>query len=144
MTNSGSLTVEAVTVDGGPAYANGLVVTGNGTGLLPGVDDVFTFTNDGGTILVRQSQDGGGTWQHGVAVDVSAAPNPSIINLVGNGDIYGDIEIADTDESTLPVARPTSMASSTLRRSRVTTAPTAPPECSMTRCSTAALPVSAH
>ncbi len=67
--------------------------------LTPLVDeaDIFTFTNDGGDIVVRQSTDGGASWQRGMAIDVDEAPNPSVINLLGDGSIYGNVEIAGTD-----------------------------------------------
>ena len=105
MTNTGTLTVEAMTKNGGlrkPRHP----VTGNGTGLPPvTVDDpltplmtrTFTFTNDGGTIVVRQSTDGGASWQRGMAIE-SMSANRSVINLLGDGDIYGNIQIADGDD----------------------------------------------
>lgn len=97
VTNTGALNVEAMTAAGGGATATGIRVVGNGTGLPPGMDDVFTFTNNGGDIRVRQSMDGGTSWQRGLAIDVSDAPNPSVINLLGDGSIYGNIEVADGD-----------------------------------------------
>ena len=98
ISNSGTIDVEAVTGHGGPANAYGVhVVTGfSGDPAQP--DDLFTFTNDGGTIMVRQSTDGGETWQRGMAIDVTQAPNASVINLVGNGLIYGNIGVQAGDE----------------------------------------------
>src|SRR4029079_14212486 len=61
-------------------------------------DHVFTFTNDGGDLVVRQSQDGGKSWKHGMAIDVISASNAGVINFVGNGSIYGNIAIQTGDE----------------------------------------------
>jgi hypothetical protein len=61
------------------------------------VDDLFTFTNDGGTIIVRNSNDGGATWTRGMAIDVADAANNSIINLLGDGNIYGNIDVQAGD-----------------------------------------------
>ena len=98
VSNSGAINVDAVTANGGEASATGILVAGNGTGSAAREDAVFTFTNDGGTIVVRESVDGGDTWRRGMAIDVSAAPNASVINLLGDGEIYGDVAIAAGDE----------------------------------------------
>ena len=92
VTNSGTINVDAITANGGDAKATGVLVTANGA-VAPVAGDVFTFTNDGGTIRVRESGDGGATWTRGMAIDVSASPNPSVINLVGDGNIYGNIDV---------------------------------------------------
>jgi uncharacterized protein YhjY with autotransporter beta-barrel domain len=97
VTNSGSIFVDAITVNGGAANANGIVVAANVIA-APVEGDVFTFTNDGGTIVVRESVDGGETWRRGMAIDVANAPNASVINLLGGGAIYGDIDVAAGDE----------------------------------------------
>ena len=80
VSNSGLLQVDAVTANGGSANATGVLAPGNGSGAVP-TDEVFTFTNDGGTIIVRESVDGGESWRRGMAIDVTAAPNASVINL---------------------------------------------------------------
>jgi hypothetical protein len=95
VTNSGAINVDAVTANGGPATARGVYVTNNGTSNFG--PEVFTFTNDGGTIVVRQSTDGGATWHRGMAIDVASAPNNSVINLVGDGSIYGNIDLQTGD-----------------------------------------------
>ena len=95
VTNSGAINVDAIT-GGGVANATGVLVTATGLGVPAG--DLFTFVNDGGTIVVRESVDGGATWTRGMAIDVATAPNPSVINLLGDGAIYGSIDIAATDE----------------------------------------------
>ncbi len=95
--NSGSLSVEAVTGHDAPAGAYGVRLF-NWSDAAASGDHVFTFTNDGGDILVRQSQDGGKSWKHGTAIDVTAAPNASVINLVGNGSIYGNLAIQADDQ----------------------------------------------
>ncbi len=58
---------------------------------------MLTFINDGGTIMVRSSGDGGATWTRGMAVDVSSSPNPTVIDLVANGKIYGNVDINPGD-----------------------------------------------
>ena len=91
ITNSGVLVVSAET-SAGTAEAIGIQVTGSGTAFDPSA--VLTITNDGGMIIVRESVDGGTTWRRGTAIDTSAAPNRSVINLIGDGTIYGDIDVA--------------------------------------------------
>jgi hypothetical protein len=44
------------------------------------------------------SSDGGDSWQRGLAIDVSAAPNKTVVNLLGEGRIYGNIDIREGDE----------------------------------------------
>jgi hypothetical protein len=95
--NTGTIVVEAQTAHGAPATAYGVRLV-NWFGPEADGSDVFTFTNDGGDIIVRQSVDGGDSWQRGIAVDVTAAPNPSVINLIGDGSIYGNIAIHGSDE----------------------------------------------
>ena len=97
VTNSGTIAVEAVTGGGGDATAYGIRVAGNGTGAVPVAGTVLTITNDGGNILVRESADGGATYQRGMAIDVTAAPNPTIVNLLGDATIYGNIAINAAD-----------------------------------------------
>ena len=41
--------------------------------------------------------DGGTSWQRGMAIDVALAPNPAVINLLGGGNIYGNIDINSDD-----------------------------------------------
>ena len=96
VTNSGALNVDAVT-SGGPAIANGVNVIATNPG-VPAVGDVFTFVNDGGDIVVRQSVDSGATWTRGMALNLAGSPNPSVVNLLGDGSIYGNIDINPTDE----------------------------------------------
>jgi len=96
ITNTGTIDVEAVTGNGGPADAHGIWVQGNGTGLPPSAGDVLTINNSG-DIIARQSTDGGDTWQRGMAIDVSTAPNASVINLLGGGVIYGNIAVQAGD-----------------------------------------------
>ena len=99
ITNTGTINVDAVTAKGGPATAYGIRVESDGTATPAGAGDIV-ITNNGGTIRVRQSTDGGTTWQRGMAIDVSAAPNNSVINLLGGsagGNIYGDIAVQAGD-----------------------------------------------
>ena len=57
--NSGTIDVSAVTAHNGPANAWGVHVVTGDDGDPAQAGDLFTFTNDGGTIIVRQSTDGG-------------------------------------------------------------------------------------
>ena len=98
VTNSGIIDVEAVTGHGGPASASGISVIASPASLPSRPRDLFTFTNDGGTIIARQSSDDGKSWQRGMAIDVSQASNPSVINLFGNGMIYGNIGVRAGDQ----------------------------------------------
>ena len=100
ITNSGSINVDAITANGGVANAYGIRVTSNGT-TTPAAGD-HTTINNSGDIIVRVSTDGGTTFQRGEAIDVSDAPNRTVINLMGNGtaaaNIYGNIELrSDAD-----------------------------------------------
>ncbi|WP_265569306.1 beta strand repeat-containing protein, partial [Sphingomicrobium nitratireducens] len=102
VTNSGTIMVDAWTANGdaadvgGLANAYGVLVTGAAEGATP-TTETFVFTNDGGMIQSRVSGDGGATFARGFAVDVSDAPNASILNLYGEGDIYGHIHLQDGD-----------------------------------------------
>jgi hypothetical protein len=95
--NSGLIDVEAITTHGAPANAWGVHVVTGFSGDPAQAGDSFTFTNDGGTIIARQSTDGGDTWQRGMAIDVTQAPNASVINLLGDGVVYGDIGVQAGD-----------------------------------------------
>ena len=96
VTNTGTISVDAITTNGAPALAYGIRVLGSGGGVAPTADDVFTINNSG-DIIVRQSTDGGTTFHRGEAIDVSQAPNRYVINLMG-GNITGNIELqSDAD-----------------------------------------------
>ncbi len=105
ITNSGSINVDAVVADGGTAIAMGIVALANAP-TTTGPDDVLTITNDGGDIIVRQSTDGGESWSRGLAINVAGnpannvfgVPNKTVVNLLGDGYIYGNIAIQDGDE----------------------------------------------
>ena len=91
LTNSGVISVAAVVADGGNASATAIVVDS-----LAGT---VTVTNTGG-ISAKVSTDGGATYQHGVAIDLSTASSDATINLKGGansavGKVYGDILIAE-------------------------------------------------
>jgi hypothetical protein len=94
ISNSGLLSVSAAT-DGGTSEATAIRILDTGAASDPSA--VITITNDGGTIIARRSEDGGESWLRGTAIDTSAAPNASVINLVGDGGIYGDISVAAGD-----------------------------------------------
>lgn len=90
--NSGVLMVSASST-GGSASATAIRLSDYGMG---GAGNV-ALTNDGGVIIARQSTDGGETWTRGTAIDTRYAPGASVINLVGNGSIYGNVELASGD-----------------------------------------------
>jgi outer membrane autotransporter protein len=94
ISNSGLLSVSAAT-DGGTSEATAIRILDTGAASDPSA--VITITNDGGLIIARRSEDGGESWLRGTAIDTSAAPNASVINLVGDGGIYGDISVAAGD-----------------------------------------------
>jgi hypothetical protein len=103
LTNSGSILVDSIGVSSdpakayaGPARAFGLQVNSLLSIADPASDAVFTLNNSG-TIIARQSVDGGETWTHGVAIDVGHAGNNSVVNLLGGGRIYGGIDVQSGD-----------------------------------------------
>ena len=91
VSNSGTLTVDAITVGGGAATAYGIRATTNNTGTPPLATDVLTINNSG-TITVRESINNGVKWLRGTAIDVASAPNKTVINLLGGGKIFGNID----------------------------------------------------
>jgi len=96
ISNSGAINVDAITENGGAATAYGIGVTSNGVA-TPGVDDVTTIENSG-DIIVRVSTDGGTTFHRGTAIDVTEAPNRTVINLL-SGSIFGNIELQSDDDT---------------------------------------------
>jgi trimeric autotransporter adhesin len=93
--NSGVISVSAAT-NGGPAEATAIKFAALGAGAADPSAEIV-ITNNGATIIARRSDDGGQTWLRGTAIDVSAAPSSSIVNLVGTGSIYGNIDVAAGD-----------------------------------------------
>ena len=91
VTNTGAIDVDAITGNGGLASAIGVLPSGSGA------TGTFTFVNDGGSMQVRNSTDGGATWTRGMAIDVTGLANAAVINLLGNGSIYGNIDIQTDD-----------------------------------------------
>ncbi len=95
LTNSGVISVSAVT-NGGSADATAIKFAASGAGAVDPAAQVV-ITNQGATIIARRSEDGGQSWLRGTAIDVSSAPNPSVVNLLGVGAIYGNINVAAGD-----------------------------------------------
>jgi hypothetical protein len=106
LSNSGLIAVDAITANGDKvtdptqlasganALANAILVEsagGGGAGL-----GVFTIDNSG-SIIARVSGDGGKTFRRGTAIDLTSAPNNSVINLLGGGRIVGDIDVRSGD-----------------------------------------------
>ncbi|HEX8028052.1 MAG TPA: autotransporter domain-containing protein, partial [Vicinamibacterales bacterium] len=90
VTNSGSLSVDAITANGGAASATGIQVLTTGAAGT-------TVINNSGDLIVRVSGDGGATFQRGMAINVVPSTTPSVINLLGGGNIYGNIDIQAGD-----------------------------------------------
>ncbi|OBV11870.1 Outer membrane autotransporter barrel domain protein [Erythrobacter dokdonensis DSW-74] len=101
MTNSGTIRVTAIT-NGGLSRATGILVSDfDISPILPGEDDRMTIVNDGGTIIARVSNDGGATFQRGIAIDTLEAPNGVDIRFTGNSNVYGNIVLSDDDTVTI-------------------------------------------
>ena len=116
LNNSGTIDVSGQTNGSGSVGAVGIVLNGysatiNGANSpAANFDYSVDINNQGGTIIARKSTDGGATWQHGTAIDVSNAPNSVNINLIGrlpgvgdnlgavhNGYVYGNIFLNNTE-----------------------------------------------
>ena len=119
LNNSGTIDVSAQTQNGGSASAVGIVFNGYSATIsganspVNNLDIVDNINNQGGTIIARKSTDGGATWQHGTAIDVSNAPNSVNINLIGRlpgvndnpgtpkiGYVYGNILLNNSENGT--------------------------------------------
>ncbi len=97
LTNSGVIEAVAHASEGGTAAATAILVAGNGSA-TPAEGDGLVITNDDGRISAAISADGGTTARWGTAINVVEAPNgATAINLLGNGVIYGHIDIAGND-----------------------------------------------
>ena len=88
ITNSGSIAVDAIA---GTANAVGI----RATGAAP-----LTIDNSG-DLFVRNSSDGGGTFTRGLAMDLEGATGLTAVNLLGGGDIYGNIDVKAADVITV-------------------------------------------
>jgi uncharacterized protein with beta-barrel porin domain len=101
LSNSGTIIATAIT-NGGDSRATGILVSDFVVSpILPGETDRMTIANSGGTIIARESVDGGTTFQRGTAIDVRFAPNPVDINFTGTSNVYGDISIGADDTITV-------------------------------------------
>jgi uncharacterized protein with beta-barrel porin domain len=100
-TNSGTIRVTAIT-NSGISRAVGILVSDFDTSpVVPGAEDRMTIVNNGGTIIARESVDGGATFRRGTAIDTSAAPNPVDISFLGNSNVYGNIVLGANDTVTI-------------------------------------------
>ncbi|MFA7264026.1 MAG: autotransporter outer membrane beta-barrel domain-containing protein [Caulobacter sp.] len=101
LTNSGTLRVSALS-NVGVASATGILVRDfPDSPIIAPEGSVFTIVNDGGTIIARESTDGGATWRHGLAIDSTQAPNTVAIRFLGASSVYGDIDISADDSITV-------------------------------------------
>ncbi|HEX5499906.1 MAG TPA: hypothetical protein VFX03_11785, partial [Thermomicrobiales bacterium] len=98
ITNTGTIDVTAITAHQDNAQAWGIHVFDFAPDVPDDADHVLTINNSG-RIIARQSSDGGATFKHGMAIDVTGAPNPTVINLLGGGLIYGDIALQSSSDS---------------------------------------------
>lgn len=108
ITNSGTIRVTAIS-NGNPVETGGIVVFGGGF-LSPLVMDEedeplpptrLTIANNGGTIIARESTNGGANFVHGTAIDTSDSFAPVDINFTGNSRVYGNIFLAEDDAITI-------------------------------------------
>ena len=101
LTNSGAITVSART-NVGEASATGILVRDfPDSPIVAPEGAVFTIINNGGSIIARESADGGLTWAHGLAIDTTQAPNAVNIRFLGSSSVYGDIDISADDTITI-------------------------------------------
>lgn len=100
-TNTGTIRATAIT-NGGTSRAVGILVTDFAISpILPGETDRMTIINNGGTIIARESVNGGATFRRGTAIDTSGAPNPVDIRFLGNSSVYGNIRLGAPDTITV-------------------------------------------
>ncbi len=100
-TNSGTIRATAIT-NGGTSRATGILVTDFALSpVVPGSTDRMTIVNNGGTIIARESINGGTTFRRGTAINTSAAPNPVDIRFLGNSSVYGNIILGAPDTITV-------------------------------------------
>lgn len=100
-TNTGTIRATAIT-NGGASQAVGILVTDFAISpILPGETDRMTIINNGGTIIARESVNGGATFRRGTAIDTSAAPNPVDIRFLGSSNVYGNIILGAPDTITV-------------------------------------------
>ena len=101
LTNSGTIQVSAIS-NVGVASATGILVRDfPDSPIVAPEGSLFTIVNDGGTLVARESTDGGTTWQHGLAIDTTQAPNAVAIRFLGASSVYGDIDISADDTITI-------------------------------------------
>ena len=97
ITNTGTIDVRGI-ANGGTASATGIVVSGAAT-VVPPAGHNLIITNDAASILAAFSVDGGATFARGMAIDVSLADvGSTLINLFGEGSVYGHIDLAAADD----------------------------------------------
>ncbi|HMO67214.1 MAG TPA: hypothetical protein PKE25_00845 [Novosphingobium sp.] len=83
--------------------------------ILPGKTDRMAIFNNGGTIIARESTNGGATFTCGTTSGTALAPNPVGIHFQGASSVYGDVVIGAADTftvasgGTLAVRLPTSL-----------------------------------
>jgi len=100
-TNSGTIRATAIT-NGGSADATGILVRDFTTSpVVPGSTDRMTIVNSGGTIIARQSTNGGTTFRRGMAINTRFAPNPVDIRFTGASNVYGNILLGASDTVTV-------------------------------------------
>ncbi len=111
VTNSGTISVLAVN-DGAtvtataattaaspyiPVAATGILFAGGGATPATGTATI----NNSGTIIAMTDLENDGVFELGNAINVQDAPNAVAINLLGGGDIYGNIEMSADDAITV-------------------------------------------
>ena len=101
LANSGTIRVTAIS-DGAPVSATGILVeTFETSPVEPASTDRMKIVSNGGTLIARESTNGGATFQHGTAIDLTGAPNGVDMSFTGTSSVYGDILMGDDDTMTI-------------------------------------------
>ncbi|MXO67218.1 autotransporter outer membrane beta-barrel domain-containing protein, partial [Altericroceibacterium endophyticum] len=97
--NLGTVTGTGTAADANvPMAATGILFTG-GTGTTGTATTGTAVINNSGVITAQLVNDG--VIEFGTAINVENAPNAVQVNLLGGGDIYGNIELSDDDAITV-------------------------------------------
>ena len=95
VTNSGAIDVEAVVDGSGLAFATGIYLGNSGAVGVPVAANAVV--DNSGSIRAAVSNDGGATYQWGTAIDVEDANHAVAVNLLGGGDIWGNVLLSADD-----------------------------------------------
>jgi uncharacterized protein with beta-barrel porin domain len=100
-TNTGTIRATAIT-NGGSSQATAIEVRDFAISpVVPGSTDRMTIVNNGGTIIARESVNGGTSFRRGTAIDTRFAPNPVDIRFLGASNVFGNIRLGAPDTITI-------------------------------------------